>query len=327
MHLRRILLALIGAAAWLPWVALAAGQAPAAGPLRAGDYQRSFPHGGLTRTYLLHLPETALAKREVPVVLAYHGGATNMRLMERYVDLDRVADREGFAVVYPNGTGRLRRILAWNAGGCCGYAQSKRVDDVGMTAALLDDLAKVVRIDPRRIYATGISNGAMMAYRLACELSGRIAAIAPVAGTMMADECKPARPVPVLEFHGTADRHVPLQGGKGALSIAGVPFVPVQETIDFWRKVDRCPEAATTGEVEDRAGDGTSATRKTWSPCKGGSEVGLVVIRNGGHTWPGVATRLKAELGISTKNLSASEVMWDFFKRHPMPAKTAEPRP
>ena len=313
------LLVFAGAAVLTALAAFAAGKAPAEGMLGAGDYERSFPLGGLTRSYLFHLPEAALAKKAVPVVLAYHGGATNMRLMKRYVDLDRVGDREGFAVVYPNGTGRFKRLLTWNAGGCCGYAQEKRIDDVAMTVALLADLAKAVPIDPRRIYATGISNGGMMAYRVACELSDRIAAVAPVAGTMAVDACKPARPVPVIAFHGTADRHVPFLGGKGAQSISGVPYTPVGESVEWWRAFDHCPEAPATSEIPDRAGDGTSVTRKAWSGCRDGSEVDLYVVANGGHTWPGVRTRLKAELGISTENLSASDAMWDFFRRHPLP--------
>ena len=126
--------------------------------------------------------------------------------MVRFCGLNEKADQEGFIAVYPNGTGRLEPMLTWNGGNCCGYAQWNNVDDVGFTRALLDDLAKVVNVDAKRVFATGISNGGIMCYRLASELSDRIAAIAPVSGTMGTLTCNPKRPVSVIHFHGTEDR-------------------------------------------------------------------------------------------------------------------------
>jgi polyhydroxybutyrate depolymerase len=140
-------------------------------------------------------------------------------MMVAFTGLNEKADEAGFLAVYPNGTGE-KRSLTWNGGNCCGYAVENQVDDVGFVRALLDDLEKVVTVDPSRVYATGISNGAIMAYRLASELSDRIAAVAPVAGPMGTATCSPRRPVSVMHFHGTDDQFAPCRraGGRGASS-------------------------------------------------------------------------------------------------------------
>ena len=135
-------------------------------------------------------------------------------MMAWFSGLNQKADQEGFLAVYPNGTGRFSS-LTWNGGNCCGSAMQQRVDDVAFIDAVLDDLANVVNVDTKRVYATGISNGAIMAYRLASELSERIAAIAPVAGPMGTATCSPRRAVSVLHFHGTDDQFAPFNGGRG----------------------------------------------------------------------------------------------------------------
>src|SRR5262249_41276708 len=152
--------------------------------------------------------------RPFPVVLAFHGGGSNAGQMVRFSGLNDKADQAGFLVVYPNGTGRLEQALTWNGGNCCGYAMLNKVDDGAFVRALLDDLGKVAKVDAKRVYATGMSNGAILAYRLASELSDRIAAIAPVSGPMGTEKCNPTRPVPVLHFHGTDDDFAPFKGGN-----------------------------------------------------------------------------------------------------------------
>src|SRR5205823_9528672 len=138
-------------------------------------------------------------KTPSPVVLALHSAAMNGSMMARFTGLSEKSDQAGFVVVYPNGTGTTSLFLYWDAGGVRG----KVSDDVGYVAKLLDDLATVVNVDPKRVFAAGMSNGAMMCYRLAAELSDRIAAIAAIAGTMAIEDCRPRRPVPVIHFHGT----------------------------------------------------------------------------------------------------------------------------
>jgi polyhydroxybutyrate depolymerase len=285
--------------------------------LTPGDYTRRLEFDQRTRTYLVHVPPKYDGKKPTPVVLVFHGGLSNAEQMVQFCGLNDTADKYGFIVVYPNGTGRLRNALTWNGGNCCGYAQQQQVDDVGFTGALLDDLAKVVTVDAKRVYATGMSNGAIMAYRLASELSDRIAAIAPVAGPMGTESCHPKRPVSVIHFHGTADQFAPFKGGKGERSLSQTDFYSVEHSIRAWVKADGCKDQPATVKLPDKAKDGTTATIKTYSGGKDGSEVALVAIEGMGHTWPGRQPALKV-LGRATRNVSANEMLWDFFERHPM---------
>src|SRR5262249_55073576 len=156
--------------------------------------------------------------------------------------LNQKADKAGFIVVYPDGTGVNKTFLFWNAGGITAAAV-KLPNDVAFVDKLLDDLSKVVNVDTKRVYATGMSNGAMMAYRLAAELSERIAAVAPVAGTMAVPECKPKRPVPILHFHGTEDTLVPFKGiNKNVAAL--IKFRSVEDSVKSWVKVNGCPDEA-----------------------------------------------------------------------------------
>jgi polyhydroxybutyrate depolymerase len=182
----------------------------AGNPLGPGDHTRSLKMGEVDRSYLVHVPPKYDAKKPTPVVLVLHGAGTNGAITVFFCGMNKKADEAGFIAVYPNGTGLAGLMLTWNAGRFQG--KEGKADDVAFIAKLLDDLATVVNVDPKRVYATGISNGGMMCYRLAAELSDRIAAIAPVAGTMAIDKYNPKRPVPVMHFHGTADKMVPFAG-------------------------------------------------------------------------------------------------------------------
>lgn len=223
---------------------------------RARRNTRSLTVDGLTRTYVVHVPLNLDPKKPAPVVLALHGATMTGPLMAWFSGLNAKADTAGFIAVYPNGTGR-RSSYFWNAGNCCGEAAQNNADDVAFIRAAIDDLATTYRIDTRRVFATGMSNGAMMAYRLASELSDRIAAIAPVAGTMACNDCHTTRPVPVLHIHGTEDEYGPLGGGKGPKSISGVPHRSVADTIAAWvratgvarsqRLLRNCPTVPATG--------------------------------------------------------------------------------
>src|SRR5208282_2572641 len=177
--------------------------------LKPGDHVLALTVGQQGRTYLLHLPPVYDGKRLLPLVIVLHGGGGNAPGAVRMTGFSEKADKGGFVVVYPNGSGRLKtRLLTWNSGNCCGYALDNNVDDVGFIRALIDELVKTRSIDPKRVYATGMSNGGMMTYRLGCELSDKIAAIAPVAGALSVENCQPTNPVSVIIFHGTADEHV-----------------------------------------------------------------------------------------------------------------------
>jgi polyhydroxybutyrate depolymerase len=286
-------------------------------PLGPGDQARSLKVGELDRKYLVHVPPKYDAAKPTAIVLVFHGGASNAEQMVRFCGLNRKADEVGFIAVYPFGTGRLEKTLTFNGGNCCGYAMNNNVDDVGFVRAILDDLAKVVNLDAKRVFATGMSNGGIIAYRLASELSDRIAAIAPVSGPMGTETCSPKRPVSVIHFHGTDDGFAPLKGGQGPRSISGTNFYSVEHSIKAWVKADGCPEEPIVSKLPDTADDATSVTKKVYGPGKDGAEVVLIEIEGGGHTWPGQEPKVKI-LGKATKDISANDLMWEFFEKHPM---------
>jgi len=289
--------------------------------LVAGEHTRTIAVGDLQRRYRVHVPKKYDAANPTPVVVVFHGGGGNPESMVRLSGMNAKSDEAGFIVVYPFGTGKLAdSLLTFNGGGCCGYAMENKVDDVAFTRALLDDLAKVANVDTNRVFATGLSNGGIMSHYVASELSDRIAAIAPVGGPLMMDAPNAKRPVPVMHFHGTGDEFAPFKGGfgKGPLGRAGVTeFRSVDHTIQCWVKANGCKPEPEIVALPDKADDGMKCTRKTWSGGRDGSEVVLIEIENGGHTWPGNEP-IVAMLGKSTKDISANDLMWEFFQKHPM---------
>jgi polyhydroxybutyrate depolymerase len=293
--------------------------------LGPGNHRIDIRYGGLGRSYIVHVPPQASSAKPLPVILNFHGAGSNAVQEERYSGMDATADRDGFVAVYPNGTGRGTRALTWNAGGCCAYAMRNKIDDVGFTKALLDDLASRVHIDRTRVYATGISNGGMMAFRLGVEASDRIAAIAPVEGALMVETSGPARPMPLMLFNSVDDRYVPYGGRFGRLGrIAHVtPYPPVDEEIARWRGFDGCPAAAQVGPVlkgaQGSADADNSATRYEWGPCAGGSKIVLWKLAGSGHVWPGTMHSV-SWLGRSTQVINANDQIWQFFRDFSLPS-------
>lgn len=290
--------------------------------MQPGDWTRALTVGSRTRSYLVHVPPGYDGHEPFPVVLAFHGGGSNGLMMSRFCGLNDKADAAGFVVVYPEGTGPNENAQSWNGGNCCGYAMIEQVEEVDFVRTLLADLAGIAAVDQRRIYATGMSNGAVLSYRLASELSDRIAAIAPVAGPMGTDSCRPMRPVPVLHMHGTVDLFAPYAGGIGPRSQSRVDFYSVDHSLQCWIRANGCAPEPQVTELPQRVADGTHVLRKVWGPGRGGAEVVLYLIEGGGHTWPGRVPRL-AILGKSTANLDANDVIWEFFQKHPLPATDA----
>jgi polyhydroxybutyrate depolymerase len=238
--------------------------------------------GGHERSYRLHLP--AGLPSSAPLVVMMHGYSATAKQAESWSGWDETADSGKFVVAYPDGLDR-----AWNAngGGCCGRPASDRVDDVGFIAAVVADIAKNVGIDPRKVYATGMSNGGIMSYTLACA-TDIFAAIGPVAGVQL-NSCPSPRPTSVMQIHGTADQVVPYAGGQ---AFAQINFPPAQESNAFWRNADRCgdPIVTTDGPV-------TSST----AGCADNRGVVLVTVAGGGHDWPDFA----------------AGQLWHFFSAHP----------
>lgn len=288
------------------------------------------PDGGL-RSAIVHVPASYDGTKPAMLVLNFHGLLEPNSLQEQVSHMSQTSDERGFIVAYPAGLA-VGVGLSWNAGGCCGNPS----DDVGFIRDLVKALESTYCIDPKRVFATGLSNGAMMSYRLACEASDVFAAVAPVAGAVVVKPCAPARPVPILAFHGTGDTIVPFNGGTDGLYHV-LNFPPVSYSIDLWRSLDSCPsspvpiDGSAAPMPRDSTPDGgpsaalfegsTLASEKgdsachVWSGCRDGSEVELCTIVNGGHAWPGGAPLV----GKTSTDIDASSTIIDFFDKHPMP--------
>jgi polyhydroxybutyrate depolymerase len=284
---------------------------PPAAALGPGDHECSLTINVQERSYLVHIPESYDPSKPTPIVLALHGVTMTGPTMAGFCGMSAKADAAGFIVVYPDGTGN-KPFLFWNAGGDW-EAVGRKPDDVAFIGKLLDDLARQVNVDEKRIYACGMSNGAMMCYRLAAELSDRIAAIATIAGTVAVPESNPKRPVPVIHFHGTNDKMVPFETAAGRIrpSYRGMS---VQDSIRTWVKLNGCDEVAQATDVLSKPDDDLNVTRTKYGPGKNGAEVVLVVVEGGGHTWPGRKPRFR---GKSALNISANDLIWEFFQKHP----------
>lgn len=281
------------------------GQRPAAVagiPTGTGTHRVKIDVGGLVpRDYLIHIPPKLTKGRwrrngepavPLPMVLAMHGGAANAAQMERLSGFSELADDRGFVAVYPEGF-----LLSWNAGFCCGPAKLTNTDDVGYLKKITDKLVDAGLVDRGRVYATGFSNGAGMAYRLACEVPGKFAAIGVVAAAMAMKTCDPD-PISVLVMHGTADQSVPYNGGGRRDFNDSRPFPPVSHAIDYWRKADRLPPLRQT-----LRSTGRSMNCQTTGRGGGGPEVVLCRIERGPHRWPD----------------GAENELWSFFAAQPPP--------
>lgn len=285
------------------------------GAAEAGARQAQLPVSatvqvdGAGRTYLLAAPSDMGSA--VPLVIALHGGGGNAQTMvPRWIETAR---REGFAVAFPQGVGRTANAGTWNVGGCCGFAMTSETDDVAFIEAVIDDVSRSHRIDPRRIYVTGLSNGGMLSHRIGIALAPRVAAIAVVSGAMFGGEAKPESPVSVLIMHGERDDIVPFNGGQSPMQLVArsqsQSFRPVRYDVDFWRQADGCasaPVVQTRGDV----------TIETSAGCSAGSEVVFYRLASAGHTWPGPVV---PEAGLERaryEEIDATEVIWRFFSRH-----------
>lgn len=254
--------------------------------------------GGSDRTYRLYTPPGSEDAGPVPLVLALHGSGNSAESLVDSSELDQAADAGGFIVAYPEALG-----LLWNAGFCCTSGRGDPATDLRFLDQLITDVASVRGIDESRVYAVGVSAGGIMAYRLACDLSGRIAGVGAIAATMDLDDCHPTRPVSVIAIHGTADAVVPYQGGR-ILGGATRPAPPATAVAEQWATLDGCP----TGPVADVRGPVSVAA---WTGCTGGTRVQLVTVDGGGHNW------FLPVYGPPNGALDATVVVSEFFGLRP----------
>jgi polyhydroxybutyrate depolymerase len=261
--------------------------------LSPGTYRDSIECDSRVRTFIVHVPPSYDSRSPIPVVLMFHGRGGSGMLFEAS-GMDMVADRERFIVVYPNA---FPSDGSWNDGGGGTGAATANIDDVAFVSALIDHLESKANVDPKRIYAAGMSNGAMLCHRLGCELSDKIAAIGAVSGTIMIDACNPSRPVPVIMVHGTADPLVTWDGSPGT----GRPHTSVPRTVEMWLEADGCEKTANKPYM-----DLIEVHGEYQGDCPDGIDIVLCTVESGGHDWP------------VNDVFNVNAMLWDFFRDHPM---------
>ncbi len=266
------------------------------------------------RTYLLNLPPTYYESSDFALVIAMHGGGGSAQQFESSSLLTTKADEAGFIVVYPEGvvsTGLLK-ARTWNAGGCCAFAQENNIDDVKFISTLIDKLVSTYKINPKKVYATGHSNGGMMSYRLACELSTKIAAIAPNGSTMVVkNPCNPSRPVPILHMHSEKDTNVPYQGGYGS-GVSDAYFPPLDSVFTVWSAINACSSPAKV------LTDDTKYKLTEWSGCSNNAKIDFYLTKDGGHAWPG-GLKGSAVGDTPSTAINANDLLWNFFQQYQLP--------
>lgn len=256
-------------------------------------------HDGRTRNYRIHLPANHNKDVALPLIFNFHGYTSNALEQEFYSGMNQVADTARFIVCYPDGINN-----AWNVG----WAFGSTADDVGFTAAMIDEFYVKYGIDKSRVYSCGMSNGGFMSYTLACRLNDRIAAIASVTGSMIPNginTCKPDRAVPVMEIHGTSD---------GTVNYNGTPLIAasIPNVLKFWQENNGCDQSPNIEQVPNiNTSDNTTSEKWTYTNCKDGSQLIHFKINGGGHTWPGALI----SIGATSQDFNASVEIWKFFKQ------------
>ncbi len=256
--------------------------------------QKQLTVDGMSRSYRLFTPLSLDRSRPAPLVLVLAGFGNTGQDMVTATEFDRMADTGEFVVAYPEGIDKT-----WNGGYCCLGPATTGPDDVGFLTRVMDDVKATTKIDAGRVFVVGFSAGAIMAHKLGCDLSGRIAGVGSVAGAMVLDECRPSRPVSVIEIHGTGDGLVPYEGGRTAGG-ATQPSPPTRDVVKRWAELDGCPAAPSTTT------EGVLST-STWTGCSAGSSVKLITIDGGGHTW------FAPLLGPANGAVDATKVIWEFL--------------
>lgn len=299
-------------------------------PFNAGDYSFVIKIGSLDRKYIVHVPSAYNGKTPMPVVLMLHGGGGTARAAMWETGWSTTAEQAGFLAVFPEATppdpskpGRFYgNPQTWNDGSGRFHSGLLNIDDVGFINALIDDMLSRFAADEQRIFVTGISNGASMTYRVGVELSHRIAAIAPVSGHLWLKEPKLARPVPLIYTNGTEDPLNPLEGGGEIRSFSGriESRPPVRESVMRWVEMLGCsPESEVIY-------DNNGVRGIAYGRCQEDSEVVFYTVEGLGHTWPGGRSLLpESMVGKTSDRMKANDVIWEFFKKHPMKRPTTPP--
>ena len=265
------------------------------------------------REYLLYVPRSYDRSKPTPLVISMHGAAMWGAAQKETSQWNKVAESQGFIVVYPSGAkGAGPRV--WHMDRDVGH-----IKDIRFISDLIDTLKAAYNIDPTRIYANGLSNGGGMAFVLSCTLSDRIAAVGMVAAAQMLPFgwCADHRAVPMIAFHGTADRQVPYNGGPlgDPFSPANTTFPAVRDWTANWARRNRCAPDPLDSAVA------TDVTRRSYTKCADDAAVVLYTVHGGGHTWPGGKPLPEWFVGLTSNSIDATSQMWAFFREHPLPRK------
>jgi polyhydroxybutyrate depolymerase len=291
-----------------------AGTVPAVDAIGATSEGTLTTPDGRTRHFRMYVPAGLAANMMVPLVIALHGGLGSSAQFEAQSGFDGLAESNRFIVVYPDGvTPRpaIDGLQTWNGGSCCGPAMNQNVDDVTFISLLIDRIIVEQPVDPARIFATGHSNGAILAYRLACELADRISAIGVQAGVLGVDPCNPVRPVSVFHIHGTADTNIPIDGGKGS-GPSNTDFGPPRDAVGAFALADRC----SSGPTISTDANNPDVVATTWNGCTSDVEVRFVTVDGASHAWMG-HDRTSAALTTLTDapytGFDSSRAIWSFL--------------
>lgn len=293
-------------------------------PLAAapGRYAGELSLQGHDRSYLIHVPPGYDGGRPLPLIILLHGESGSAQAFEEQTGFSRLADREGFIAVYPNGLGVLGLARGWNAGHCCGRAQSEGLDDVALVSELIDVLEAELAVDPDRVFVVGYDNGGMLAYRIGATLSDKVAAVAAVGAGMDARGTlagpyfmlrRPELPVSLLAIHGTADGRLPYQGSERFVGL-DAPFLA---TGRYWAYLDGCTPAA------ERRTAGGRVVEHRYTGCARGTEIRLLSLVDWGHDWPGPEATSELEASDPLHAFDAAEEIWSFLAAHPRPEPAA----
>lgn len=268
---------------------------------------------GRERTYLVNLPPAYYDNKDYSLIIAMHGGGGSGAQFEASSLLTQKANASGFIVVYPDGVQSTGLgIRTWNAGTCCAFAVENNINDVKFISQLIDKLVATYKINPKKVYATGHSNGGMLSYRLACELSNKIAAIAPNGCTMVVTQpCNPSRAVPILHMHSVLDEHIPYTGGTGN-GISGVYAPPMDSVFNVWSSKNAC---TTTAQVVI---NNSSYKFTQWTGCSNNTAINYYLTKDGGHAWPGGLPG-SANGDTPSQVINANDLLWEFFKKYQLP--------
>lgn len=259
----------------------------------------------LVRYYRVHIPASYSDEEPAALVLVYHMLTTSGKTMEWLTHFNRIADLEGFIVVYPEGYKN-----SWAEGSQLYAADQANIDDVLFTKALIDRISSKYSVDSSRIYATGFSSGGMMVQRLGCDLSEQLAGIAVIGATFPIktyQQCNPEKAIPVLMIHGSEDAGVPWQGDPD--------YTSIPKSVEFWLNNNGCNETPEKGSFFDVKDDDTSIEINRYTNCSSGKNVTLFRVQGGGHAWPGrnKAVQLWGLNGKISQEIDASQEIWDFF--------------